>query len=155
MTELFDYLQEIVGAEKFDTPRPIIELCAKMADGSPRQALSNLSVCWAAKDRAEAAKLIADLEVTTAGTPFALAKAIADGWDWKKVQPLLASLAEAPENAETIRHVIRAYFTTIIVGTKDADAACRALKVLDHFSEPCNPADGLSPIVVAVGRSLF
>lgn len=154
-TELFDYLEMIVKKEGMKTPRPILELCAKMSDGSPRKALSNLAVCYAAADRAEAAGLIADLEAGVEGTPFALAKAIADGLKWDKVQPLLQSMAESGENPESVRHTVRAYFTKIIVGTKDEKAVCRALRVLDAFSEPCNQADGLSPIVIAVGRALF
>lgn len=155
VTELFDYLLEIAEIEKFDTPRPVLELCAKMADGAPRSALSNLAVCYAAKDRAEAASLIADAEAVQEGTPYALAKALADGWKWDKIQPLLQSMAEADQSAETVRHTVRAYFTKVIIGTKDAQVVCRALKVLDNFSEPCSQAEGLSPIVVAVGRSVF
>ena len=155
VTELFDYLCDIAGAEKFKTPRQIIDLCAKMADGSPRKALSNLSVCYAAKDRAEAASLISDLEAKEEGSPFALAKALADGWKWDKVQPILAALAEADESAETIRHTVRAYMTKILVSTKDDQTACKVLRVLDHFSEPFNSSDGISPVAVAVGRVLF
>jgi DNA polymerase-3 subunit gamma/tau len=155
VTELFDFLEEVVKAEKFTTSRQIIELCAKMSEGSPRKALANLSTCYSAEDRKEAAKLIADLEQEQIGTPFALAQAIANGFSWEKVQPILASLAEEEVNAETIRHTVRSYFTKIVIGAKNPQTACAALKVLDNFSEPCHAADGLSPIVVAVGRSLF
>lgn len=154
-TELFDFLIEIVGAEKFDTPRQVVDLCAKRAEGSPRKALSNLAACYAAKDRAEAVVLIAESEAAQEGVPFALAKAIADGWKWDRVQPLLKAMADEGTNAESVRQTVRAYFTTVIVGSTDEKLVCKALSVLDHFSEPCNMADGLSPIVTAVGRSLF
>ena len=155
VTELFDYLEGISANEGFKTPRSVIELCAKTADGSPRKALSNLAVCYAVKERVDAARLIADLEVKEEGTPYALARAIADGSSWSRVQPLLSALAEADENAETVRHTVRAYFTKVIISSSDEKLVCRALSVLDNFSEPCNASDGLSPIVVAVGRSLF
>lgn len=156
MSDLLDYLIGIAEAEKFDTPNTILELCAKMANGSPRNALSNLAVCYAAKDRKEAADLIAAAEASLEGTPYALAKALADGWSWGKVQPLLKSMSEAGTNPESIRQTVRSYFTTIIIGSKDEKAVCSALKVLDHFSEPyLYPADGLSPVVTAVGRILF
>src|SRR6266702_6685804 len=154
VTEIFDYLLYIVAEEKFDTPKTIVELCAKQSDGSPRKALSNLSVCYSAVDRQEAAVLIANFEATELGTPFALAKAIADGWKWPKIQPLLESMAEK-ENPETIRHTVRAYFTKIIITTNDEKTVCSALKVLDNFSEPFNSSDGFTPVVIAVGRSLF
>lgn len=155
VTVLFDHLCEVAEAERFDTPRAILELCAKTAEGSPRRALSNLAACYAAKDRAEAARLIADFELKEAGSPYLLAKAIADGWRWDKVQPILRSLADDGVTAESIRQTVRAYFTSAILGSTDEKAVCRALAVLDYFSEACSSADGLSPIVIAVGRSLF
>lgn len=155
MAELFEYLLDIVEAERFDTPRQVIELCAKMADGSPRKALSNLAVCYAVKDRAEAAALIASSEAVQEGTPYALARAIADGWKWDKIQPLLSSLADSDTSPETVRHTVRAYFTKLIIGTKDEKVVCQALRILDAFGEPCSPAEGFSPIVTAVGRSIF
>ncbi len=155
ITEIMDFLLDIVEKEKFDTPRTIIELCAKQSDGSPRKALSNLAVCYASKDRAEAAKLIALVEITEGGAAYAIARAIADGWKWNKIQPLLNTLSESEESPETIRHVIRSYFTKIIIGTDDEKVVCKALKVLDSFSEPYNSADGMSPLVISIGRSLF
>ena len=154
-TELFDYLTDIVAIEKFDTPRQIVELCARRADGSPRKALSNLAACYAAGDRAAAAALIEEVEASLVGAPFALAKAIADGWRWDKVQPVLKVLSDTGESAEKVRQTVRAYFTRVIIDATDEAVVCRALAVLDNFSEACSPADGLSPIITAVGRSLF
>ncbi len=154
-TELMDFLLGIVEVERFDTPRTIIELCVKQSDGSPRKALSNLAVCYAVKDRSEAAKLIASAELSEGGSAYALAKAIADGWSWKRIQPLMSALSDSEESPETVRHVIRSYFTKIILGTSDEKIVCGALKVLDNFSESYNPSDGMSPLVVSIGRSLF
>lgn len=155
VNQLFDYLKGIADAEKFKTPAQVIDLCAKMADGSPRKALANLSVCYSAKDRAEAAGLISDLEAESESTPFALAKALADGMSWEKIQPILLSLSDSDESAETVRHTVRAYFTRAMINAKNPQAACNALKILDNFSEPCSPSDGFTPIALAVGRSLF
>ncbi|MDE2426266.1 MAG: AAA family ATPase [Elusimicrobia bacterium] len=154
-TVLFDYLLDIVEKEGFDTSRPIIELCVKRAEGSPRQALSNLAACYAARDREEAASLISQSEGSTAGSAYDLAKALAEGKTWTAVQKLLKSLHEEGTNPESIRQTVRAYFTTIVIGATDEKVACRALAVLDHFSDPCNPADGMTPVVTAVGRALF
>ena len=79
VTELHDYLVGIVEDEKFTTPTQVIGLCAKMANGSPRQALSNLAVCYAAKDRAEAAELLEPAEEAAGGLPLLLARALAEG----------------------------------------------------------------------------
>ena len=154
-TELVDYLNDIVQAEGFNTDRQIVDLCAKKAEGSPRRALSYLAVCYAAEDRAEAASLISVAEAKQDGLPYALARAIADGWSWSKVQPILQAMREGDENPETVRKTVQAYFTTAVLGAKDEKAACRAFAVLDHFSEPFNSADGVTPVVTAVGRVLF
>lgn len=152
---LLEFLDTIVEVEKFDTPRQIIELCAKTAEGSPRRALSNLAACYAAEDRAEAARLIADFELKEAGTPYALARAIADGWRWDKIQPLLKSLSEEGANAESIRQTVRAYVTTCLLDMKDEGSFCKGLKILDEFSTSFNAADGISPVILAVGRVLY
>lgn len=153
--ELIDYLESICEAENFDTSRQIVELCAKQANGSPRQALSNLAKCYESKSRQDAAHLIAELEVEEGGTPFLLAKAIYDGLSWTRIQEILTKLNEDKVNPETVRHIVLSYFTKVVLGAKNKDAACRALAVLDHFSEPFYTADGFSPVVIAVGRALF
>ncbi len=154
-TELFDFLEGIADKENLSTSKQIIDLCAKAANGSPRKALSALAVCYNIKDRAEAARLIASEEAKTEGAPFALARLLADGATWKKVQPLLLEMSGAQENPEGIRHTIRAYFTKVVIESNDEKVVCKALRVLDNFSEVCNPSDGLTPIVTAIGRSLF
>ncbi len=154
-TELFDFLEGIAKKENLSTSRQIIDLCAKSAGGSPRKALSALAVCYNVKDRAEAARLIASEEARTEGASFALARLLADGATWKKVQPLLLEIREAQENPEGVRHTVRAYFTRIVIESNDEKVVCKALRVLDNFSDVCNPSEGLTPIVTAIGRSLF
>lgn len=159
-SDLFDFLAEIVEIEEFKTPRQIIELCVRNSDGSPRKALSNLSACYAAEDRAEAVTLIANNEVAEAGAAFQLARALSQNQSWKNIQPLLLKVAEEENfNPESVRHVIRAYFTKIIMGTKDdipdENTVCYALSVLDNFLEMFHTNDGMSPVVRAVGRIVF
>jgi DNA polymerase III delta prime subunit len=157
---IFDYLEDVAEAEKFDTPRPILELCAKEADGSLRKALSLLSVCYRSRDRKEAAQLILGEEAKDSGLGFALAQALSKGASWRTVQPILEQLTQpqegaARETAEGVRHTVRAYFSKVAVNAKDEKVAAAAVRVLDMFSEPCNPADGFSPLVLAVGRVVF
>jgi len=152
---LVDYLEDIVKAEKFDTPRAVLELCARQAEGSPRRALSNLSVCFSAADRAEAARLISDLDDELGGNGYELAKALAAGWSWQKVRPILEGIVASDESPETIRKVVSAYFAKIAITAKDEKAVCGALKILDNFSTPFTGGEGFTPVVIAVGRSLF
>jgi DNA polymerase-3 subunit gamma/tau len=131
------------------THEDILELCAKEAGGSPRQALSNLGVCMAAKDADEAAELLR----SAADIPAAidLARLLAKGASWSEACKLLAALKEV--SPESVRHVVRAYMTSVVLGNKNGDT--RAFAVLEEFSQPFNSFDGMSPLVLACGRLLL
>jgi DNA polymerase-3 subunit gamma/tau len=126
----------------------IVELCAKEAGGSPRQAISNLALCVGAKGIKAARRLLKSAE----GSPEAveLARALTQGTSWSQLQPLLASMKEV--NPEGIRHVVRAYVTKVVLGANDETRAGRGMEILDAFSQPFHPADGITPVVLAVGR---
>lgn len=161
---IFEFLEAVVEAEKWDTPADVIQLCARMAEGSLRQGLSKLGVCYGAKNRKEASDLIADTEASEVPDDpgFKLARALAAGKSWTVIQPIINEICTHNDDernrqisAEGVRHTVRAYFTKVISGAKDEKAACAALRVLDNFSEPCGPSEGFTPIVIAVGRSIF
>lgn len=151
--DLVDYLDHIVEVEGLDTPRTILELCAREANGSPRQALSNLSACFSATSREKAADIILQELEKEQGAAFALAKLIASGAKWDKIQPLFETLKE--ENPESIRRVVQQYFTSVVINSKNDETVCKALKVLDNFSYSWNTSDGMTPVVLAIGRSLY
>lgn len=157
LNDITDFLDGICEVEQFDTPRSILELCSRRAEGSPRNALSNLAVCYAAKDRKEAAILLDQYQEgeEKKGSGYDLAMALAQGYGWDKVRAILEGLAEQGEHPEGVRHVVRSFFTTVVMKAKDEKAACAGLKVLDAFGDPFNPQDGMTPLVIAVGRSMF
>lgn len=146
--DLVRLLDKVVGVEKLDLDETIIDLCAKEARGSPRQALANLAVCAEAKDIKEAKEILRSaLESEEAVN---LARALVNGASWPEVQGILQGLKET--SPESVRHVVRSYVTAVVLKTNKDAAAGRGLGILDAFSVPCNPADGLSPIVLAAGK---
>ncbi len=145
---LGDFLEEIIEAEKLKVTGDIVDLCAKEARGSPRQALANLALCAIAKNKAEAAELLSTAEGSE--TAFALAQALYKGASWSELQKLIGKLGEV--NPESVRHVVRAYGTKVALGAQKDDVAQSALAVLDAFSVPFNSSDGLTPLVLACGR---
>jgi DNA polymerase III gamma/tau subunit len=146
--ELFELLANTdEGAELDDD---IINLCVVEADGSPRQALSNLGVVAAAADRDEAAELLRSAEATPAA--FELARLLMKGTDWGAVSTLLVNLKET--NPESVRHVVRAYMTKVLMEPK-GKVSLRAFAILEEFSQPFNSYDGMSPLVLACGRLLL
>lgn len=149
--DLFDYLKQIVDLEGVKVDDQIIDLCAKEAEGGVRQALSNLTVCLDASDRAEAA----DLLRSAAESPEAveLARLLLKGTTWEACAALLQGLKD--ENPESIRQVVRAYMTSVVMGAKTDKAAAAGLNILAHFSDPFPSGDGISPVLLACGRVVF
>lgn len=146
---LIDLLDKVADAEGITDKYN--ELCAGAADGSPRQALSNLAVCAGAKDAAEARELLRSAEESAQAID--LARILVRGAKWGEAQGLLNALGET--NPESVRHVVRAYTTKVVLGAnKEADAG-RGIEILDAFSEPFNSSDGISPLVLACGKLLL
>jgi DNA polymerase III gamma/tau subunit len=149
--DLQDLLAEIADLEKLDVADSIVQICAREAEGSARQALVNLAICGGAKSDSEARDLLRTADASP--EVIELARALVKGASWGEVQKLLVSLQEM--NPESIRHVVRSYMTKVVINAKSENAAGRGLEILDAFSEPCNPADGITPIVLACGRVLL
>jgi len=149
--ELFDYLKQIADLEKIAVDDQVIDLCVREAEGGVRQALANLTVCADAGDRAEAA----DLLRSAAESPGAveLARVLVKGATWPLVTELLQSLKD--ENPESIRQVVRAYVTSVVLGAKNDKTAAAGLNILAQFAEPFPSGDGVSPVVLACGRVVF
>lgn len=149
--ELHDLLVDIADKEEFKCSDEVIGVCAREARGSPRQAISFLAVCADIKNRAEAAALIQSADESTEA--INLARLLVKRADWSQCLECLGTLSEL--NGESIRHVVRAYVTTTILGTRKTKDAAYLYKILDAFSTPFFSGDGLSPVVHAVGKVIF
>jgi len=148
--DLLDLLDVVANKEKINIDDDVLVLCAREAEGSPRQALVNLAACAAATSLAEAKELLRSaLESEEAVT---LARALVKGTTWPQAQKIIAGLQEV--NPETVRHIVRAYVSTVIMNSKSESAAGRGLEILDAFSEPFHASDGISPLLLATARAL-
>lgn len=153
---LMDHLDMIANKEKMlkgDLRDQVVELCVAEAHGSVRQAISNLVLCSSVSSIDEAEGLVA--ASTGSAEAFDLARALLKRAPWKEVQDILRKLKESNPNPESVRHVVRAYMTTVIIGAKSESAAGGAMEVLDAFSTPFYSSDGLSPVVLACGKVLL
>lgn len=149
---LFDLLFSIADAEQFGISDSVLELCVREANGSPRQALANLAVCAEVEDRETAVKLIKSATVEDR-EPIELCRLLLRKGTWEQIQPILIGLQD--QNAESIRQVVRAYMTKVILESKHEKERLHALAILDGFMTPMNNYDGISPVIVAVGRLLY
>jgi DNA polymerase-3 subunit gamma/tau len=143
-----DLFNLLVGTEEGkELQDDVLDVCVVEARGSPRQALSNLGVCLTAKTKGEAAELLSSAAASPVA--FDLAKALMAGDGWNDLRALITKLKEV--NPESVRHVVRAYMTTVLLNAKGRDAES-AFAILEAFSQPFNSGDGLSPLVLACGR---
>ena len=148
---LIELLDSVVEQEKLKLDGKIIDLCAKEAGGSPRQALVNLTLCGGAKTYAEAQDLLRS--AVESEEAIELVRALVRGATWTEVQKLLNGLQEV--NPESVRHVVRSYLTKVVLNAKSEAIAGRGLELLDCFSENFHPSDGISQLVLACGRAVL
>lgn len=147
--ELVDWLTGIAKLEKYRGPyiKDIINLCAVEAQGSPRQALTYLAACAGSKSVDEAREMMQ--AVAEEKQAIDLARALMKGARWRDLKPILEGLKD--QNAESIRQIVRAYMTTVALKA-EGQTLRHALRILEAFSTPCNPQDGITPIVIACGK---
>jgi DNA polymerase-3 subunit gamma/tau len=148
-----DLLIPIANAEQMQAPDPVVHVCARMAEGSPRQALANLAQCADILDPTEASRLLSKT-VDDEKAGIDLARALMKGLNWTGAMQMVAALQEAEENPEGVRRVICAYAMKAATGAKDAAAAQKPLALLHAFSQPFATADGYAPLVLALGGLL-
>ena len=154
---LYELVAEIAAKEKiFPNKRAgkgegIMELCAKSALGSPRQAIVNLGICAECGDRAEAADLLKTAEGNAA--PVELAQLLLKRGSWAEAQRILTDLKET--NPESIRQVVMRYVAGAALSAKKEALAGAAVEVLDAFGTPFPSGDGIAPVVLATGRVLL
>ncbi len=145
MRDLDDLLDRVLEAEDLYLPESVLDLVVKQANSSPRQMLANLAVCLNAKTKEEAVALLQAAEESSVA--FDLAKALYKGTNWSEIQRILAGLDGV--NAESVRQVVRAYGTKVVLGASSRDVAEMPLAVLEVFSEPFNSSDGVTPVLLA------
>lgn len=150
--DLITLLKRVSKKESFFTDNEngpgIIELCAKEANGSPRQALQNLSTCVDADDRQEAAKLLK--AASESGDAITLARALVDDQPWMKIVQIIGAMKD--QNPESIRHVVRAYLTTMVLKANSERRAGRLMTILARFDTPFPTGDGITPVLMACGH---
>lgn len=150
---LSELLIKIADKEQFQVSDDVIDVCVKEAQGSPRQAISNLAACADIVDRIEAARLLKSA-LTGQGEAIDLARLLVRGATWTQLLPILNKIKD--QSAESIRQVVRAYVTTALLDNKDENSVVSGMAILEQFSQPfVNTNDGISPILLAIGRIVF
>jgi DNA polymerase-3 subunit gamma/tau len=150
--ELGKLVQWVCKQEDIKLASGVLDLIVRQAQGSPRQALSNLAIAYGAANQTEAARLLEAVLETDA--VIDLCRALASGnSNLMKVQALLQNLQD--ENPEAVRIVVTAYFTKAFLNATTERQAKLYLNVLDYFEHPYAERDGLAPLILSAARVLI
>ena len=129
----------------------IIDMCVKAAQGSPRAAIVALGACLGAKTKEEARSLLKQAEI--GGAAIELARALIANPNWDQLLEIIGSLKD--ESPESVRHVVRAYVTNVLLNPKSKGGPEKYLAILDAFSQPFGQSEGITPLLLACGKLLF
>lgn len=151
---LAEFLGYICEQEKLTVKPDFIDLAARKAEGSVRQALVFLSVLDGIVQKEDALRLLEDAEGAEGG-PVDLARMLVSGrgCTWPAARKLIEGMSDvAPE---TIRMTVLHYATNALLKTDGPKEAQKLLAVIQAFSGPCNSSEKLAPILLAVGGLLM
>lgn len=146
---LIGLLDDVIQAEGLDTPDQVVDLIVDAAMGSPRQALTMLATVNGVTDLQDVAQLLAGTFEEPEVIDFC--RALIGGAPWGELMVMVKVIGA--DNAEGIRIVVSRYLASCAMGAKNERAARPIIHMMDCFSVPFNPTDGIAPLVLAVGRA--
>lgn len=148
---LLKYLEMIAEVEELKVDTGMLELCAKEANGSVRQALVFLAAVSGCKDLVEAKRVISSVDES--GDLGVLMRQLVNGQlRWKDAVFHLGKLQD--EDPEGVRLAILNYAQKVALSTTTIDKAGRSLAIMDAFMRPCNRSEKMAPILLAIGTLL-
>lgn len=150
---LYEYLAIISDQEKYSISEDALTIVAENSNGSPRQALQNLSACRDCQTRKEALALIDKGIVGSTVIELARLLCNPNKATWRYLHPILNSLAS--EDAEGVRLVVVSYLTKVLQGANDEKRAAYLLNVLANFESPFPSNMKSAPLYLACGRCVF
>jgi DNA polymerase III gamma/tau subunit len=150
--ELYELLERVNKKERLNVKESILEVCAEEAQGSPRQALTNLEVCQSCTSKSEVAAALRS--AASSGGVIDICRWLVSGENrsWDRATRLVAEIEGS--DGESSRIVICNYITAVLIKTKSDDRAARLLAVLDCFTTPYNSSDKLAPLLVSIGMAI-
>jgi len=120
-------IANVSGKENFTVPDAVRDAIIEAAEGSARKALVLLHQVRGLAD--EASQLEAVRKGDSKRQAIELARALLDGKPWKDIAAIIKAVEEEPES---LRHLILAYATTVLLG--GGKLAGRAYELIGSFS---------------------
>lgn len=150
-TELWELYDEVCRQEGFSLSEDIGDILIQEAMGSPRQLLSNIAVARSARDQKEAASLLkASIE---SDATRELCQYLIKGGSWRTGMSIVEKLKD--QNPESVRIVVCNYIGACLKNAKSDKDAIFFLEKLEAFSAPYVYSEGISSLLLSIGRALF
>lgn len=126
-----------------------LSLCADLAEGSPRKALSLLAQIIDCETYEEAAATLRRGDDQEDSPTIQLARMLVNRGSWGPTRNVLNQLHG--ENPETIRHILEAYVTKVILNNGDTDTTKSLTPLLAMLTSPIY-GNSIAPIVVIASK---
>jgi len=148
-TILRDLLVPVCVSEKKEPTPDTLRLCADFAEGSPRKALSLLAQVIDCKTAEEAVATISKESLQEDSLIIRLARELINRKPWSVIRRILLEMQN--ENPETVRRVLEAYMTKVLLNTQDTNDIKKLTSLLDMLTTPIYD-NSIAPIVVIASK---
>jgi len=150
--EILEWISLIAEAEELDIEPEGLEVIAKAAEGSMRQALVSLSLCSDTKTKAEVATLLQKAQETDGIIDLCRLLVNPRGRTWQKAMEIVNNLEDEPES---VRIVVLQYLSKVAMGAKSDDEAGSIVQMMSSFSTPFNQSDKKAPLIIAIAEVIY
>ena len=148
---IWELLQPVCVSERKKVDDNILKLCADLADGSPRKALSLLAQVIDCDTYEEAAATLHQNNDEDSPV-IQLARMLIRRSPWNEARIVLNQLRE--ENPETIRRILEAYITKVIIESTNLSVIRELTSLLEMLTTPIYD-NHIAPIVVITSKRLL
>lgn len=146
-------LDKVCSAEDIEVEEDILDVAAREAYGSPRQALVNLAMCFEASSKREATGLLKAAEESDDLIKLCRFIMSGKGLNWPNISKHLQALGEY--DPESVRIVVINYMAKALEGANSHEKAVRILNMMECFSAPYNRTDRKAPLYLSFGRLMY
>lgn len=150
---LEELLQFVVAEEKFNTPKEVVSLIAKSADGSVRQALSLLSICSECSTIEQAEELLTTSSYSPTTIDFCRFICGAQGKNWTNAMKMVKSMEG--EDLEQVRRAVLGYASKVASTATNDKVATNMLVIIQAFNSPYYDAQKLPAFLLSIGSVIL
>jgi DNA polymerase-3 subunit gamma/tau len=152
--ELLSYFVDAIAEAEGIRLRPDVrQIIISKADGSPRQALTNLNVCRSAQDRATAAELLNNLDDNKEAIELMRLLSSKAQPEWKDIMQVLNNMNGV--NPEAVRIQALNYFGACAKGAKTDNDAAFYLQLMENFTQSYASYEANAMLLRSIGLCIF